>query len=494
MNIVEAVSDRALLGAAFRGDLALWSSWLVFLRALFALPMNHAELEVYRKHTGRENPASKRAREAWLVVGRRGGKSRIGALIAVFLACFRDYSARLAPGERGVVMLLAADRQQARVLLRYVIGMLESSEFLSSMVDERLKESVRLTNSIDIEVHTSSFRSVRGYSIVAAVCDEVAFWSDETSTNSDVEVVNAIRPGLATTADSLLLCISSPYARRGVLWSAFKNHYAKDDGSVLVWRADTRAMNPTIPKSTIEEAYERDPAAAAAEWGAEFRRDIESFVSVEAVEACVIPERRVLPPVEGMRYFAFTDPSGGSQDSFTLAVAHREKERTVLDLVLERRPPFSPESVVEEFCTILKQYSVTSVTGDRYGGEFPRELFRKHGVAYNPSARAKSELYAELLPLINSGKVELLDDKRLVAQLTSLERRTSRAGKDSIDHPPGAHDDLANAAAGATLIEGPGASIPPKSMFTRLRHRPAIDDLRTGDMPLMRGGDKYPWS
>jgi hypothetical protein len=199
---------------------------------------------------------------------------------------------------------------------------------------------------------------VRGYSIVAAVCDEIAFWRDETTANPDVEVINAIRPGLATTRESLLLAISSPYARRGALWSAFKENYAKE-GPVLVWQADTRAMTPTIAEATVQEAYDRDPSAAAAEWGAEFRRDIESFVPTEAVEAIVVPERRSLPPAAGVRYFGFVDPSGGSQDSFTLADAHRTKEATALDLVLERKPPFSPESVVEEFSSTLREYRIS---------------------------------------------------------------------------------------------------------------------------------------
>ena len=94
-----------------------------------------------------------------------------------------------------------------------------------------------------------------------AVCDEIAFWKDETTANPDVEVINAIRPGLATTPGSVLLAISSPYARRGALWSAFKEHYGKD-GAVLVWQADTLSMNPTIPASTVEEAYERDASVA----------------------------------------------------------------------------------------------------------------------------------------------------------------------------------------------------------------------------------------
>ena len=56
------------------------------------------------------------------------------------------------------------------------------------------------------------------------------------------------------------------------------------------------------------------------------------------------------------------------------------------------------------------------------------------------------------MPLLNSNRIELLDHPRLVAQLCGLERRTARGGRDSIDHAPGAHDDLANAVAGAAAL------------------------------------------
>ena len=163
----------------------------------------------------------------------------------------------------------------------------------------------------------------------------------------------------------------------------------------------------------------------------------------------MIPNRYELPPVNGIRYGAFVDPSGGSQDSMTLAVAHKDRDMVVLDAVRERKPPFSPEAVTREFAELLKHYGVSTVKGDRYAGEWPREQFRKHGVEYQVSEKTASDLYRELLPAINSGRVELLDNVRLINQLCGLERRTSRAGKDSINHAPGAHDDVANAAAGA---------------------------------------------
>jgi hypothetical protein len=150
-------------------------------------------------------------------------------------------------------------------------------------------------------------------------------------------------------------------------------------------------------------------------------------------------------------YIAFVDPSGGSSDAMTLAIAHTDGKTQILDVIRERKPPFSPETVTEEYARLIRQYRCTTVYGDRYGGEWPREQFRKNAVNYEPAENSKSELYADLLPLINSGAVDLLDHDKLVLQLTMLERRTARGGRDSIDHPRGAHDDVANAVAGALV-------------------------------------------
>ena len=199
---------------------------------------------------------------------------------------------------------------------------------------------------------------------------------------------------------------------------------------------------------------DRDPASAAAEYLAEFRTDIESFIAREAIEFCVAPGVIEQRPASDVRYSAFVDPSGGASDSFTLAIAHRDGDSLFLDATREVRPPFSPESVISEFAALCKSYRVHKVTGDRYGGEFPREQFRKYGISYEVSQKPKSDIYRDILPLLNSRRVMLLDQPRLIQQLAGLERRTARSGRDSIDHAstPGAHDDLANSACGALLM------------------------------------------
>jgi hypothetical protein len=159
--------------------------------------------------------------------------------------------------------------------------------------------------------------------VLAALCDEIAFWhSDEDSANPDREIIAALEPAMATIPNALLLGASSPYARRGVLWDNFDRHFGKADGP-LIWKAPTRVMNPTVPQAFLDEKYEEDPVSAAAEYGAEFRIDVDSFILKEALDVSIVRERIELPADPLMlRYKAFVDPSGGSSDSFTLAIGH----------------------------------------------------------------------------------------------------------------------------------------------------------------------------
>lgn len=456
MNILDAIRDENLFARWFRrGD---WSAWLVYLSALFGLPLTADQLETYRRHTGRTTPPSEAFSEAWLVIGRRGGKSFIMALVAVYLATFRRYTDYLQPGERATVMVIAADRRQARVIMRYVRGMLTGIPMLAKLIERETNEAFELKGQVVIEVGTASSRTTRGYTFAAVLCDEIAFWPTEDAAEPDYAVLDAIRPGMASIPGAVLMCGSSPYARKGALWDAHRRYHGQDDAPVLVWQATTTEMNPTIPTRVITEAYARDPASAGAEYGAQFRSDVEALLTREAVGAVIetgVLERAPLPRIE---YRAFVDPSGGSADSMTLAISHREGDEAVLDAVREVRPPFSPEAVTKEFCDLLKLYRIRNVTGDRYAGEWPREQFRKQGVEYLIADKSRSELYLALVPSINSGQVRLLDVPRLEGQLIGLERRTSRVGKDTIDHSPGAHDDVANAVAGALHLVGANRS------------------------------------
>jgi hypothetical protein len=479
LSILDAMDDPAIFGRHFQKD--SWSSWRGFLAALFALKVDEFGWRAFRKCTGRSEWPTAPAKEGYLICGRRSGKSFVLSLIAVFLACFRDWKPFLNVGERAIICCVAADKKQAAILLRYCRALLKHSPMLQQLIENETADTIALKNKVSIEIITSSMKLARGRAYCAVLLDELAFWTtDENSPELDSEIVAAIRPGMAQFGEhAILLAASSPYARKGELWNSYRKYFGKD-GPVLVWQAETRRMNPTIAAAVVDEAMQRDPASAQAEYLAQFRTDVETFVSREAVEACVPHGLYERSHWSSLRYVAFCDPSGGSADSFTLSVAHQEREQAFVDVIREVRPPFSPELVVTEFAAVLKSYQINKIMGDRYAGEWPREQFRKHGITYEPSAKAKSDLYVALLPLLNSRRVELLDSPRLTAQLIGLERRTARSGRDSIDHAPGGHDDLANAVAGALV----GCSVPKQQIRVYsggAEGRPAVEiDPRTG--------------
>jgi hypothetical protein len=261
LNIREAIARKEIFAEAIR-DPATFAAWFAFLSALFGLDMTASEAEIYRACTGRVTIPATPFNEAWLVCGRRAGKSFMMALCAVYLAVFRDYRDFLGIGERATVMVVAADRKQARVVMRYVRGLLRLPVF-AKLVEREATESFDLTNRVTIEVHTASMKSVRGYTIVAALCDEIAFWPQEESCAPDFEILDAIRPAMATIPGAMMLCASSPYARRGALWDAYRRYHGRDDAPVLVWRASTRTMNSTVPQAVIDQAMERDPASTS---------------------------------------------------------------------------------------------------------------------------------------------------------------------------------------------------------------------------------------
>jgi hypothetical protein len=455
LTILDAIDHPKIFKPWFR-DPESWVAWRAFLAALFALPMSPAELAAYQASTARANPPSRQAREAWLCVGRRGGKSLTLAALAVFAGCFSDFRQYAVPGERLVISVLAADRHQAKVILGYVRAMLTTIPMLKKMLVREVADSFELSTGLTIEITTASFRTARGFTAPLILCDEIAFWMNtETSANPDQEILRGLRPALSTIPNSMLLAASSPYAKKGSLWNAYRRHYGQD-GDVLIWKAPSKLMNPSLPQSVLDDAFADDPASAASEYGADFRSDIASFVDRQTVECCIDRGAFERPFQPNRKYAAFCDPSGGSSDSFTLAIAHVENaDVIVIDCLREIPAPFSPPAAVAELAGVLKSYKLRRVTGDRYAGEWVATAFRQVGITYENSQLTRSECYLEFLPLLNSGKVKLLDHAKAVNQICGLERRTARSGKDSIDHSPGAHDDLANSLAGAaTLVTG----------------------------------------
>jgi len=450
-----ALSDPHVLGGLLDGP--SWRHWRALLIGAMGEALDDDERALFREITGRAAEPGERVEELWGIIGRRGGKTRAMAVLAAYIAACCDWSDVLAPGETGILALFAATQRQAEIALSYVSAIFADPHrpLFHGMKEGETQETVELYNSTRIEVRPASFKTSRGISAIGIICDEIAFWSSgDGAANPDTEILSALRPSLATTGGPLI-AISSPYARRGELWNTYAEHYGPGgDPAILVANAPSRVMNPTLPQSVVDRAMARDGAAARAEYGAEFRIDVESFVSLDVVDRAVIPGLGVRPP-EWLEhtYFGFLDAAGGSgTDSITMGVAHVEDQNVILDRVEEVAPPFSPEDVAGQFSAVFNSYRVTTVTADKWGAEWVATPFRRHGITVDAVAEAKASIYLKLIPLLNSGRIALLDHPRLRSQLVSLERKSGPAGRDTIDHPRNGHDDVINAAAGALVM------------------------------------------
>ena len=421
------------------------------LRLAYGLPLSKEHKQIARECLDIEKLPPKQKRlgreyaEATFICGRRSGKSdRLAANIAVYESAMGGHEKYLSAGERGFVLLLAQDKRACKVLFRYILAKFENSPLLSQLLKVTRSEEIELTNRLVIGIFPCTYRAPRGYSVPVAICDEVSFWRTEESRNPDIEIVRSIKPAQVTFPRRKLVKISSPYAKVGVLYDDFAHRHQRRD--VLCFKAPSWKMNPSISQKFLDGERAKDPEFFSREYAAEFSSDIANAFARDAVEACVMKGRYELPCYRRFRYIAAVDPSGGGPDEFTLAICHREGEKVIQDLIRGWRSR-KPQDVVKECAGILKLYHCQAVVGDRYSGQWVVDAFRRNGIRYQVSDLSASEAFLELLPLINQGTIELLDDKRQSLQLIQLERRTSRQGRDVLSHPPGGHDDRPNSLA-----------------------------------------------
>jgi hypothetical protein len=471
LNIVEMMHSKAYFRDAFREkDLkeGTWDSWITFLKALYGLPMVAKEKELYSKCTERTEIPAGGFKEVYGVVGRRGGKSRISALIAVYVSLFGGFEKQLAAGEKGWVFVMANDMKQALSVIDFIKGILKS---FKNKVEEELKTEIRLKNGINISVKPASYKSGRGFSTAAVILDELAFYRNAESANPAEELIISLLPGLMD--GGLLIGISTPYGKFGYLYETYKQFYGKEDSDILVWKAPTKQMNPIYNLDSIKRFFSRNKSAARAEYDAEFREDIETYLTEEAIDLVIDQDLSGRLAPSSYTYKAFVDVSGGRSDDFALAIGHHEEGRAVIDAVEVIKAPISnPELVIEGFSELLKEYRVSQVTGDLYGGEFTSSAFRKFGIAYRPSKLDKNSIYLNFQPLVTTQKVILPNLEEMKMQFLQLERKTRSGGKDVVDHPSGAnyHDDIANVIAGVSnlIFKAFSTSASPETWVSRL--------------------------
>ncbi len=437
-----------------------WAPWRAFLCALEAAPMTAAEFELFKACTGRTSPPAAPFKEAHGVIGRRGGKSAVAALLAID-ACCADWAPFLRPGELARAIIVSPTKDQSETVLRYCRGLIDMVPALRRRVVSDESMRIEFADQTAIEVFSSNWRTIRSRSASLVIMDELAFLRDESGALSDKELVRAVMPMLGTLPGARVIGLSSPYAKAGVLYERHRDHFGRDDSRVLVWQASTEVQNPSYDRDFVAQAYADDPEAASAEHGAQFRSGLSQLFDIELVQSLVRSSPLEIERRDGFKYHCYLDPSGGRSDRFGAAVSHAEKDdRIVLDAVRTWPAPFEPAAVVAEAAAFIKSYGLRAATGDAYAGAWVPDAFKAHGIEYRASPLNKSGIYLESVPIFAQGRAELPNLTLLIRELVALERRTARGGRDSIDHPPRFHDDAANCACGALHLADKAARRP----------------------------------
>jgi len=372
-DIDRALLDRRMLGAGFEEE-----------RATFAAV------------AGNRAVPTQRVRELWCIAGRRSGKSRIAAAIAIYSALFVKH--KLSAGERGAVLVLAATTEQARVVFEYAKAFLDAAPALQREIESFTRSEIRLRNGIIISIHPNSFRSIRGRTLCACVFDEVAVWRDEQSAQPDVEVYRSVLPALLTTK-GMLVGISTGYRRVGLLWQKHRDHFGHDDAGTLVVQGATQQFNGTVDEAEIAAQVAADPAAARSEWFGQFRDDLSTYLSDDLIDAAIEPGRPLeLSPQKGVAYRAFTDAAAGvgRGDAYTISLGHQQDDKFVVDVVRGVVGKFNPSEVTKQYAQLCREYHVHRVVGDNWAPGWVAQAWTDAGLEYQKSSLSKSQIYLEV--------------------------------------------------------------------------------------------------
>ena len=323
------------------------------------------------------------------------------------------------------------------------------SALLPEILLSLAEEATRTTYSVRAAV---TYDGVRGRTIVAVVCDELAFWPrEESAADSDAEVIAALRPGMATVRNAKLVKMSTPYAKCGVIWEDYQRRSELD---FPVWQVPSIRMNPAIDEAQLEKEQRDNEANYRREYLAEFTDSMTSWITTELLYPCVVRGRTGLPPRPGARYVAAIDPAG-RHDDFALAIVELSLEQKVILVRLSRwrgtrKAPLAYESVLSEIRSILGTSEINSVIGDQYCCDLIGQHLAKLGIFYKISAfgsQTRANIFATLRHLLVQRKIELLDDSELLRELRSLQMLTTERGQVDVRPSPGLRDDSAVAVA-----------------------------------------------
>ena len=478
-----AIDDERLLrnriyGSKGRPQDGLSVAQTTMLKTIYGCKLNETERKLYSAQQGFASYDSlgyitevegkwnkpKKYKEAWVIAGRRSGKSdALAATIVAYEGCFGGHEQYLRKGQKAYIYQIAQDMRMAAYSLHFIYATLKTSRAMMEMVDgEPIANEIRLKNDIVIKVLPPTLKSVRGFACPVAVLDEVGVWYQESdSANPDYEIYRAIKPAQIQFPNKLLVGISSPYNKQGLLWTNYEagteginlpDERKKEFKNVIVIHAPTAAVgNPLVTRESLEEDRDSDPKAFERECLAVFQDSLSGFLSSTQLNKAILSGVKELEYNSSFTYVAAIDPAF-RRDAFAFTIFHLDNEGRVVQDVIRRfknnklDEQLNPDSILSELAPILKSFNIVTLYSDQYHLESLQQLAFKYGLIIEGvpfKASNKAQIFGSLQQLLNQGRLRLLDNSECLKELRQLERRLTQGGVVQISAPAGAHDDLA---------------------------------------------------
>jgi len=391
------------------------------------------------------------AKPNWLLLsGRRGGKSLLSDVIACYEALIPDMSQYTRPGEDRYILIVSVREDNAKVHIRQIVRMLRHTKAIGGMIKQVKQDRVILKNNTTIMSLPASARAGRGYGASLLLLDEAAFFVD-TMGNSSAEVIfEALSPTVATFGEMARIIITtSVNAETGLVYELYDRTLSGELDDWHITKKATRELNPKVSEKVINSALKRDPESAQAEYFAEFRAQLESFLSAEAIDRCVDPEIKQGKAGSDNHYLMAVDPAL-MRDNYGYGIAHLENGVVMLDYINRLTAPVNANAAEDLLKSLVERYKPSSVLCDN--ASTSQRLKGKVPMVYTPFTRQqKLRIYGALKEAINLGMLIIPNDKDLIAELKALQIRNGvdisapKAGRIK-------HDDLADCL--ALLVDG----------------------------------------
>jgi len=412
--------------------------------------------------------------EAVWKCGRRGGKSTLSDVIALYDCIARDHLRDcLLPDEPRIAGIVAQNQERARRHIARCRSWIKRNPRLKKMLVKDETDELAFSNGSAIVAFPCSSRSLRGDAWSCAVLDELAHFIDSTDGPASAErIYEAVSPALSQFADAgWLISISTPGWQSGQFWRLVQRGESGQYPNLHFVSKTSIEMNPRLSAKWLVEQERKDPDLYRREYLAEF---VAAGAFLDSVDVLACQRKSgVLPPVETIHYSAAIDPAF-SEDNFSLGIAHVEGDTVVIDGVwVWRRIGF--ERTLDEVVEIARRYGVESMRTDQFSAQAVLEGLGRRGLGCYPRPWTndnKFQAFNRLKAGIACRQVQLPDDEALVQELLTLEARPTRSGTTFIGASGSAKDDRAVVV--AALVDMAKATTSPKDIANI---RTLIDEL-----------------